>query len=189
MNALKGSLRSVSVALAVVGCLRWLGSQGVGDIIVRGQTMRMRVGRFIDGTLIELADSKNKDFLGQSLRGHVGIEINEKADQRASYESCLGPGRTATHGGVRAAFRAALIGPSGRRRCGPQKSWLHYIGKSGTGHAVAVTRQRMRGTSRSNAHDSDGKGALLLGSKKTWGELDMGRAGQGGVEEGRGEGL
>ncbi|RPB21120.1 hypothetical protein L211DRAFT_851718 [Terfezia boudieri ATCC MYA-4762] len=71
----------------------------------QGGLPRPGVEANIKGTLIEPANSKDV--------WTAWVMANEKADQRASYESILGElkgtGRTATQGGVRAASKAVLL--------------------------------------------------------------------------------
>lgn len=139
-----------------------------------------------------------KDIKIAWVRGHIGIEGNEKADYRATYESILGQirgsPRTITEGGLRAASKAIRKAARtkegfGKRRVewsrqglsaytwmrcdrGPQTSWLNQVGKS-------ITTECACGHPLENAHHIvwdcprlHRQRSLLLGERRTWEELD-----------------
>jgi len=131
------------------------------------------------------------------IRGHIGITGNTRADLTAELHSHLGEialhGRTTTHEGLRAASRslrksARTQAGFGSRRTdwhrhalstytwfrterGPQKAWLHKIGKAENpscpcGHPVQTGEHITFHCPRHNERNR------LLRGKRSWPEID-----------------
>ncbi|KAF8422185.1 hypothetical protein EV426DRAFT_706332 [Tirmania nivea] len=120
----------------------------------RGAPPRSSIEQEIKEILVQASETRDVKVVW--VRGHIGIDGNERADKRAAFESRLGlirgTERTVTEGGIRAASKAIRKEARtrtgyGKRRCewdrralsaytwmrtdrGPHKSWLHRIGKA-----------------------------------------------------------